>query len=164
MWPYALATLRHAWRSPLTWVLLGLGVFFGWFAHALAILALEPVGAQAEPLTVSTAHLVGVLLTLWLVGRGLDEDRASGFAAAADMTPPGPRGRLAGRWLGATSDQRDPLEAGARRFAMTLGRATALALLIPVTYTLDPLDAMYLAGGVMGATSFGGSISCERSW
>ena len=40
-----------------------------------------------------------------------------------------------------------------------LGGTTALALLIPVTYTLDPLSAMYLAGGVMGATSFGGSIS-----
>ncbi len=40
-----------------------------------------------------------------------------------------------------------------------LGGTTALALIIPVTYTLDPLDAMYLAGGVMGATSFGGSIS-----
>ena len=40
-----------------------------------------------------------------------------------------------------------------------LGGTTALALLIPVTYTLQPLDAMYLAGGVMGATSFGGSIS-----
>ena len=37
-----------------------------------------------------------------------------------------------------------------------LGGTTALALLIPVTYTLQPLDAMYLAGGVMGATSFGG--------
>ena len=31
-----------------------------------------------------------------------------------------------------------------------LGGTTALALLIPVTYTLDPLSAMYLAGGVMG--------------
>lgn len=40
-----------------------------------------------------------------------------------------------------------------------LGGTTALALLIPVTYALDPLDAMYLAGGVMGATSFGGSIT-----
>lgn len=40
-----------------------------------------------------------------------------------------------------------------------LGGTTALTLLIPVTYTLEPLDAMYLAGGVMGATSFGGSIS-----
>ncbi len=40
-----------------------------------------------------------------------------------------------------------------------LGGTTALALLIPVTYTLDPLNAMFLAGGVMGATSFGGSIS-----
>ena len=40
-----------------------------------------------------------------------------------------------------------------------LGGTTALALLIPVTYTLQPIEAMYLAGGVMGATSFGGSIS-----
>ncbi|MDP5327414.1 MAG: tripartite tricarboxylate transporter permease [Paracoccaceae bacterium] len=40
-----------------------------------------------------------------------------------------------------------------------LGGTTALALLIPVTYGMQPLDAMYLAGGVMGATSFGGSIT-----
>lgn len=40
-----------------------------------------------------------------------------------------------------------------------LGGTTALALLIPVTFSMDSLDAMYLAGGVMGATSFGGSIS-----
>ncbi|HSN83908.1 MAG TPA: acyl-CoA dehydrogenase family protein [Polyangiales bacterium] len=35
----------------------------------------------------------------------------------------------AGRWLGQTSRERSMLEAGARRFAMTLGRATELALL-----------------------------------
>jgi putative tricarboxylic transport membrane protein len=40
-----------------------------------------------------------------------------------------------------------------------LGGTTALALLIPVTFSMEPLDAMYLAGGVMGATSFGGSIT-----
>jgi putative tricarboxylic transport membrane protein len=40
-----------------------------------------------------------------------------------------------------------------------LGGTTALALLIPITFTMDSLDAMYLAGGVMGATSFGGSIT-----
>jgi putative tricarboxylic transport membrane protein len=40
-----------------------------------------------------------------------------------------------------------------------LGGTTALALLIPVTYSMEPIDAMYLAGGVMGATSFGGSIT-----
>ena len=40
-----------------------------------------------------------------------------------------------------------------------LGGTTALALLIPVTYSMQPLDAMYLAGGVMGATPFGGSIT-----
>ncbi|PHR56575.1 MAG: tricarboxylic transporter [Robiginitomaculum sp.] len=40
-----------------------------------------------------------------------------------------------------------------------LGGTTALALLIPVTFNMEPLAAMYLAGGVMGATSFGGSIT-----
>jgi putative tricarboxylic transport membrane protein len=40
-----------------------------------------------------------------------------------------------------------------------LGGTTALALLIPITYNMESLDAMYLAGGVMGATSFGGSIT-----
>lgn len=40
-----------------------------------------------------------------------------------------------------------------------LGGTTALALLIPVTYSMEPLDAMYLAGGVMGAVAFGGSIT-----
>jgi len=39
-----------------------------------------------------------------------------------------------------------------------LGGTTALALLIPFTYNMQPFDAMMLAGGVMGATSFGGSI------
>ena len=101
MWAYSLATLRSAWRSPLTWVLLVLGVFFGWFATTLAVLALDEAGAQAEPLILSTAHLAAVFLTLWLVGRGLDEDRTSGFAAAADVTPVGHVGRLAGRFVGA---------------------------------------------------------------
>jgi putative tricarboxylic transport membrane protein len=40
-----------------------------------------------------------------------------------------------------------------------LGGTTALALLIPVTYSMESLDAMYLAGGVMGAVAFGGSIT-----
>lgn len=40
-----------------------------------------------------------------------------------------------------------------------LGGTTALALLIPVTYAMDPVAAMYLAGGCMGATSFGGSLT-----
>jgi len=40
-----------------------------------------------------------------------------------------------------------------------LGGTTALALLIPVTYVLGPLDAMFLAGGVMGAVSMGGSVT-----
>ena len=36
----------------------------------------------------------------------------------------------AGRWLNETLQERSLLEAGARRFAMTLGRATELALLV----------------------------------
>ncbi len=102
MWPYASATLRSAIRSPVSWTLLALGAFVGWFAAASAILALTEVGRQALPLTLSTAQLVGVLLVLWLVGRGLDEDRHSGFAQAADAAAPGPGGRLLGRWAGAT--------------------------------------------------------------
>jgi hypothetical protein len=102
MWPYALATLRQAYRSPLAWALAALGAFAGWFAATTAILALDEVGEQALPLVVSTSHLAGVLLVLWLVGRGLEEDRHSGFAAAADATGPGTAGRLLGRWAGAT--------------------------------------------------------------
>lgn len=40
-----------------------------------------------------------------------------------------------------------------------LGGTTALALLIPITYTMNSDAAMYLAGGSMGAVAFGGSIS-----
>lgn len=40
-----------------------------------------------------------------------------------------------------------------------LGGTTALALLLPFTYSMDSLNAIYLAGGIMGATSFSGSIT-----
>lgn len=40
-----------------------------------------------------------------------------------------------------------------------LGGTTALALLLPVTYGLDAIPALALAGGVMGAVPMGGSIS-----
>jgi putative tricarboxylic transport membrane protein len=40
-----------------------------------------------------------------------------------------------------------------------LGGTTALALLMPLTYGLDSIAAMALAGGVMGAVPMGGSIS-----
>ncbi|MCG6884715.1 MAG: tripartite tricarboxylate transporter permease [Silicimonas sp.] len=39
-----------------------------------------------------------------------------------------------------------------------LGGTTALVMLTPLTFALAPIEAIYLAGGVMGATSFGGSI------
>src|SRR5271166_4759224 len=40
-----------------------------------------------------------------------------------------------------------------------LGGATALALLTPLTYGLDPFTAVALAGGVMGAVPMGGSLT-----
>ncbi|MDJ0523486.1 MAG: hypothetical protein QNJ90_15565 [Planctomycetota bacterium] len=137
MWPYTLATLKQALRSPVGWVLLAIGAFIGWFAASAAILALDEVGAQSQPLTISTAQLAGVLLTLWLVGRGLDEDRHSGFAAAADSTRPGPTGRLLGRWLGATAS------------GTILACLTALT--IASSAALEDPDGLYLA-----STSIGG--------
>ncbi len=40
-----------------------------------------------------------------------------------------------------------------------LGGATAIALLMPLTFTLEANNAMLLIGGIMGAVSAGGSIS-----
>ena len=40
-----------------------------------------------------------------------------------------------------------------------LGGTTALAILIPLTFSMTPQDAILLLGGVMGAGSFGGSIT-----
>lgn len=40
-----------------------------------------------------------------------------------------------------------------------LGGAAALALIAPLTYDLDPITALALAGGVMGAVPMGGSIT-----
>ncbi len=40
-----------------------------------------------------------------------------------------------------------------------LGGTTALALMIPLTYGLDSITSLALAGGVMGAVPMGGSIS-----
>ena len=39
-----------------------------------------------------------------------------------------------------------------------LGGVTAIALLMPLTFGMEPYEAITLVGGVMGATSFGGSI------
>jgi len=102
MWAYTIATLRQALRSPVTWVLAALTVFSGWFATSAAILAISDLADQSEALVLSTAHLGGVLLTLWLVARSLDEDRTSGFACAADASAAGCGGRILGRWAGGT--------------------------------------------------------------
>lgn len=40
-----------------------------------------------------------------------------------------------------------------------LGGTTAIALLMPLTFTMDPNHAMMLVGGIMGAVSAGGSVS-----
>lgn len=39
-----------------------------------------------------------------------------------------------------------------------LGGVTAIALLMPLTFSMEPGEAITLVGGIMGATSFGGSI------
>jgi hypothetical protein len=101
MWAYASATAKQAWRSPVSWVLLAVGTFTAWFAAAAAILALDPAGARSASITTSTAHAAGALLAIWLLGRGLEEDRLHGFSSAADATAPGVPGRLLGRWAGA---------------------------------------------------------------
>ena len=40
-----------------------------------------------------------------------------------------------------------------------LGGTTAMALFIPLTYGMQSQDAMALAGGIMGAVAFGGTIT-----
>ena len=40
-----------------------------------------------------------------------------------------------------------------------LGGSTAIALLIPLTYSMEPFTALALAGGVMGSVPMGGSIT-----
>jgi putative tricarboxylic transport membrane protein len=40
-----------------------------------------------------------------------------------------------------------------------LGGTTAMALLLPLTYGMEPITALALAGGVMGAVPMGGSIT-----
>jgi putative tricarboxylic transport membrane protein len=40
-----------------------------------------------------------------------------------------------------------------------LGGTTAIALLMPLTFTLEANQAMLLMGGIMGAVSAGGSVS-----
>jgi putative tricarboxylic transport membrane protein len=40
-----------------------------------------------------------------------------------------------------------------------LGGTTAIALLMPLTFSMEPVHAMMLVGGIMGAVSAGGSVS-----
>ena len=54
--------------------------------------------------------------------------KESGLQASAERG--GAALRHAGQWLSETLSERDLLEAGARRFAMTLGRVAELALLV----------------------------------
>lgn len=102
MWPYTRATIKEAMLSPVTWGLLVLGVFFGWFATTLAILNIVDMEAESRDLVVSTSQLFSALLAIGLIGRLVDEDSTSGFTLASDACKPGPGGRLLGRWAGAT--------------------------------------------------------------
>lgn len=123
MWAYAIATWRQCYRSPFTWTLAAIAVFAGWFGTTAAVLALRDVGDQGLPLILGSSHVAGVLLTLWLIGRALEEDRHAGFAAAADAAAPGHMGRLLGRWVGAT--------AAGSTLAMFVGYVTATSSALP---------------------------------
>lgn len=98
---YVITTLREAFRSPGSWLLLGLGAVAGWGGLRLAILGLGRAEQQASNVVIGTGQAFTLLATLWILGRALDEDRASGLRTAADCTLPGPAGRLVGRWAGA---------------------------------------------------------------
>jgi hypothetical protein len=143
MWAYAIATWRQGYRSPFTWVLAAIAVFAGWFGTTAAILALRDVGDQGVPIILSTGHLAGVFLAIWLIGRSLEEDRHAGFAAAADAAAPGHAGRLLGRWVGATA------------------AGTALAVLVAyVTATSSALpwpDALLLLSTSIQTTALAGA-------
>jgi hypothetical protein len=82
-------------------VFLGLGTFAGWCGLNLAILALGDTTSQGVSVVVGTSQAFGVVATLWILARHLEEDHHSAFRLAADCTGPGPAGRLLGRWLGA---------------------------------------------------------------
>lgn len=157
MWPYALATASQAIRSPLAWALCAGAVCAMWFASVAAILAIDEVGLQAQPLLLGTAHLAAVLTTLWLVARGLEEDRQSGFAAAADATAPGPGGRLLGRWLGAASSGACvALLGGTVGSLLTVGDWPPVLLLLSTTIQCACLVG---AWGVLLGTVWRGGVS-----
>jgi hypothetical protein len=102
MWAYALASLRTTTRSPIPWVLAGLGMAAGWFGLTMSILALGEVGSHGAGLLVGTGQAFGVLTALWAVARHLEQDAGSELVAAADASGPGRAGRLLGRWAGGT--------------------------------------------------------------
>lgn len=101
MWAYARATIRDALASPVSYGLLAGSLFLSWCGAALSILALHDQPGQRADLVAATSEMFALLVGLGLLGRTLDEDRASGFVEAADATRLGPPGRVLGRWGGA---------------------------------------------------------------
>lgn len=101
MWAYAVATQKDALRRPAFWLLLLTGLGLSATGARLAILEIGLDAARVVEMARGTAHLVGVLCGLWLLGVALEEDRNGGFSVAADSTAPGHTGRLLGRWAGA---------------------------------------------------------------
>ncbi len=96
--------------------------------------------AQVLPIWEGTTNVLSLDTLRALKDEGVWEAFANEIAvrlrAATDPRLQAPAKRTesavqhAGQWLQATLDERPLLEAGARRFAMTLGRATELALLV----------------------------------
>lgn len=103
MWAYALATQKDALRRPAFWLLLLTGLGLSAIGARLAILEIGLDSGRVVEMARGTAHLVGVLCGLWLLGVALEEDRMGGFSVAADSTAPGHAGRLLGRWTGAVA-------------------------------------------------------------
>ena len=96
--------------------------------------------AQVLPIWEGTTNVLSLDTLRALKDEGVWEafadEIASRLRAATDPRLQTPAKRTesavqhAGQWLQATLEERPVLEAGARRFAMTLGRATELALLV----------------------------------
>ena len=100
---HALATLKFALRTPMTWGLMLGAAVAGWFAASFDVLALDESAAAPAGVFVATAQFAGAILVAWLIARSLDEDATSGWTAAVDSAQPGHRVRHIGRWAGATA-------------------------------------------------------------
>lgn len=102
MLAYCLATLRTAPRVVWIWLLAVSGTAVCWFTARASIFSFGDSEGRAPTVCAATAGAVGALAAIGLTSGGLETDARSGFTAAADASGPGFRGRMLGRWSGAT--------------------------------------------------------------